>query len=166
MADFFIADMHFGSPYRSYAKPRGFASVEEMHAAIATAWRKRVQADDTVWIIGDVGDVDPLRALPGIKHLIYGNDDRPRQPFKESALFETLADAHVLETEWSPILLVHRPKDAKADLPVLHGHTHAAPDEVDTRFVSVSVDKTGWGPISLAEAIDRFRARDRVRFPK
>jgi calcineurin-like phosphoesterase family protein len=152
--------MHFGSPYRSYAKPRGFNSVEEMHGAIAAAWRQRVRPDDKVWILGDVGDIDPLRTLPGMKQLIYGNDDRPKQLFKESGLFEMLRDTHVLKTDWSPILLVHRPKDAKQEnLPVLHGHTHASPDQPDTRFVSVSVDKTGWGPISLAEVIRRFEAR-------
>jgi calcineurin-like phosphoesterase family protein len=158
--NFFIADMHFGSPYKSYAKPRGFASVEEMHDAIAAAWRERVRPDDTIWILGDVGDIEPLRSLPGTKRLIYGNDDRPKRLFKESGLFATLEDAHVLETNWSPILLVHRPNDAKQEnLPVLHGHTHASRDQPDRRFVSVSVDKTGWGPISLTEVIRRFEAR-------
>lgn len=60
MADFFIADMHFGSPYRSYAKPRGFATVEAMHDAIVSTWRSRVSHEDTVWVLGDVGDLDVM----------------------------------------------------------------------------------------------------------
>jgi calcineurin-like phosphoesterase family protein len=162
VAEFFIADMHFGSPYRSYAKPRGFASVEAMHEAIADAWRSRVTASDTVWVLGDVGDVGGLAELPGMKHLIFGNDDRPKRDYKESDLFMSLRDSHILDTKGGSILLVHRPKDAKIDgLRVLHGHTHAAPDEPDPRFVSVSVDKTGWGPISLDEVMRRFDARAR-----
>lgn len=160
MTEFFIADMHFGSPYRSYAKPRGFSTVEEMHAAIMAAWRSRVSDEDVVWVLGDVGDLDVVAALPGTKHLIFGNDDSPRGPIKDSGVFASCATSHVLETDQGSILLVHIPKAAKrADLPVLHGHTHAGPDEVDPRFVSVSVDKTGWGPISLDEVMRRFEER-------
>jgi len=157
VADFFIADMHFGSPYRSYAKPRGFATVEAMHDAIVSTWRSRVSHEDTVWVLGDVGDLDVMADLPGTKHLIFGNDDSPRAPFKESGLFASCQSSHLLECEGGPILLVHIPKAAKLDgVRVLHGHTHAGPDEADPRFVSVSVDKTGWGPISLDEVIRRF----------
>jgi calcineurin-like phosphoesterase family protein len=130
VAEFFTADMHFGSPYRSYAKPRGFSSVEAMHDAIAEAWRSRVTDADTVWVLGDVGDVAVLAELPGRKRLIFGNDDRPKRDYVASGVFEMLADSHVLDTGLGSILLVHRPKDAKlAGLPVLHGHTHAGPDE-------------------------------------
>jgi calcineurin-like phosphoesterase family protein len=157
---FFVADMHFGSPFRSYAKPRGFATTGAMNAAIAEAWRSRVTEEDTVWILGDVGDLDSLAPLPGTKHLVFGNDDTPRAAFRDSGLFASHAMSHVLETGWGSILLIHIPKAAKqSDLPVLHGHTHAAPEEPDVRFVSVSVDKTGWGPISLEEVVERFKAR-------
>lgn len=160
VTDFFVADMHFGSPFRSYAKPRGFSSVEEMHEAISEAWRSRVSEEDTVWVLGDVGDLAVLAQLPGTKHLIFGNDDKPRGPIKESGLFASCQTCHVLETDQGQILLIHIPKGAKRDdLPVLHGHTHAGPDEKDTRFVSVSVDKTGWGPISLDEVLRRFEKR-------
>lgn len=160
VAQFFIADMHFGSPYRSYAKQRGFASVEDMHAEIERVWRSRVSESDEVWILGDVGDLDVLANLPGTKHLIFGNDDSPRAPFKECGHFASWATSHVLETEHGSMRLVHIPQSAKQDdLPVLHGHTHAGPDEPDPRFLSVSVDKTGWGPISLDEVMRRFTLR-------
>jgi calcineurin-like phosphoesterase family protein len=160
MAEFFIADMHFGSPYRSCAKPRGFASVEEMHSAIAEAWRSRVTASDTVWVIGDVGDSEMLAQLPGFKHLVFGNDDRPKRDYRACGLFESLSDAHILDTAHGSILLVHRPQDAsRGDMPVIHGHTHSMPDEADPRFISVSVDKTEWGPVSLDEVMRRLAER-------
>jgi calcineurin-like phosphoesterase family protein len=164
MRQHFIADMHFGSPFRSYAKPRGFTSVEAMHDAIRDAWKGRVAPEDMVWVLGDIGDVELLRDLPGTKRLIFGNDDRPKTPIRQSGIFETCADSHVLETNWKPILLIHRPEDAEpGEMPVLHGHTHAMPDQPDPRFVCVSVDKTGWGPIELDEAIQRLRARGSER---
>ena len=160
MADFFIADTHFGSPYRSYAKPRGFASVEAMHLAIVSGWRSRVVDEDTVWVLGDVGDLSIVADLPGTKHLIFGNDDKPKGPFKESKLFASCQTSHLFKCEGGPILLIHAPNAAKLDgVKVLHGHTHGGPDETDPRFVSVSVDKTGWGPIRLDEVIKRFKER-------
>jgi calcineurin-like phosphoesterase family protein len=163
VTEFFIADMHFGSPYRSYAKPRGFASTEAMDVAIRETWRSRVAASDVVWVLGDVGEIAAVADLPGTQHLIFGNDDSPRGPYKDSGVFASYATSSVLETGFGPIRLVHIPKAAKPDdTRVLHGHTHAAPDEPDPRFVSVSVDKTGWGPISLDEVVQRFEMRARV----
>lgn len=162
MAEFFIADMHFGSA--SNAKWRKFSSSDAMDAAIIDAWRDRVADGDVVWVVGDVGSIDPLRNLPGTKHLVFGNDDTPKALFKNSAVFATYANSHIHESDRGPILLIHRPKDAVAgSLPVLHGHTHAMPDEPDPRFVSVSVDKTGWGPISLDEV---WRRVDQRKFDK
>ena len=70
---FFTADLHFGHAniIRHCARP--FASVEEMDAALLANWRRRVRADDTVYIVGDLMFYckDPesyLRRLSGKKH--------------------------------------------------------------------------------------------------
>lgn len=158
MAEFFIADMHFSSALN--AKSRGFPSVADMDAVITTAWKARVGADDTVWVLGDIGSLATLRDLPGTKHLVFGNDDKPKGPIKESGLFASVANSHTHQSSHGAMCLVHRPQDAPAgDVQVLHGHTHAMPDEVDPRFVSVSVDKTDWGPITLDEVWRRFEQR-------
>ncbi|MGG6288187.1 metallophosphoesterase family protein [Leptolyngbya sp. AN03gr2] len=158
MTEFFIADMHFGSA--SNAKWRKFSSSNAMDAAIIEAWQERVGEDDIVWVLGDVGSLEPLRDLAGTKHLIFGNDDKPKGKFKESGVFASLSNSHTHESGRGSILMIHRPQDAPLDTtPVLHGHTHSMPDEPDPRFVSVSVDKTGWGPISLDEVWRRIDQR-------
>lgn len=158
VTQFFIADMHFGSA--SNAKWRGFPSSEAMDEAIIAAWRERVSSKDVVWVLGDVGNLEPLADLPGEKLLIYGNTDRPKGAFVASGAFQSLKDEHILDTDEGPIFLVHKPTDARLDgMPVLHGHTHSKPPEPDPRFVSVSVDKTGWGPITLAEVRARLAER-------
>jgi calcineurin-like phosphoesterase family protein len=158
VTEFFIADMHFGGA--SNATRRGFVTSAAMDEAIISAWRKRVTADDDVWVVGDVGDLCPVASLPGRKHLIYGNTDRPKAAFTASGCFLSHADSHILNTPQGPILLVHRPCDASIDdMPVIHGHTHAKQAEPDPRFVSVSVDKTDWGPITLDEVLARFAER-------
>lgn len=158
MTDLFVADMHFGSA--SNAKWRKFNSADEMDAEIATRWRERVQEGDVVWVLGDVGSLATLACLPGTKRLVFGNDDKPKGNFKNSEIFASWADDHVFASERGSIQLIHRPQDAADNgLPVLHGHTHSKPDQADPRFVSVSVDKTGWGPITLEEAWARFDRR-------
>lgn len=158
MTEYFIADMHFGSG--TTAKRRGFASAEAMDGAIKDAWISKVKADDVVWVLGDVGDLAGLQTLPGIKHLVFGNDDKPKGAFKGSGLFATAANSAIHQSPYGRMQLVHRPQDADEDqVPVLHGHTHAMPDEADPRFVSVSVDKTGWGPIDLEEVWRRIALR-------
>jgi calcineurin-like phosphoesterase family protein len=158
MAEFFIADMHFGSG--SNAKWRKFTGAGEMEATISAEWKRKVGAEDTVWVLGDVGSLHALTSLPGVKHLVFGNDDKPKRDFKESELFASAANSHIHQSSYGTMFLVHRPQDAPLDsLPVLHGHTHGMPDEADCRFVSVSVDKTGWGPISLEEVWRRIRQR-------
>ena len=157
MSVFFIADMHFGSA--SNAKWRKFQTPIEMDAAISKAWRERVRNSDTVWVLGDVGSLDS-RGLPGKKHLIFGNDDKPKGVFKDSGIFASHANSRVHEFDHGAVLLIHNPKEAPNDgLPVVHGHTHSKPDESDPRFVSVSVDKTDWGPISLDQVTQRLAAR-------
>lgn len=158
MTDFFIADMHFGSA--SNARWRGFPSAEDMDIAIVEAWRARVAPGDVVWVLGDVGCVDNLTDLPGTKHLIFGNDDTPRSHYKSSGIFKAWWNSHTLKAGGRSLYLVHRPQDAPSGATtVLHGHTHSKADEPDPRFVSVSVDKTGWGPISLQDVIERAMAR-------
>lgn len=158
MTEFFIADMHFGSA--SNAKWRKFPASSDMETAIIRAWRERVVEGDTVWVLGDVGVLEPLHNLPGTKHLVFRNDDKPKGMFKDSGLFASYANSCIHESDRGSIILTHRPKDAVDNgMPVLHGHTHAMPDEPDPRFVSVSVDKTGWGPITLDEVWQRIDQR-------
>ncbi|EDL48249.1 hypothetical protein [Erythrobacter sp. SD-21] len=126
------------------------------------AWRGRVTDADIVWVLGDVGSLNPLRDLPGTKHLIFGNDDKPKGMFKESGAFASYSNSQIHGSDHGSMLLIHRPNDAaENDVPVLHGHTHSMPDEPDPRFVSVSVDKTGWGPITLDEVWLRIEMRKR-----
>jgi calcineurin-like phosphoesterase family protein len=158
MTEFFIADMHFGSV--SNAKSRKFVSSDAMDAAIIEAWRDRVAGEDVVWILGDVGSLEPLRDLAGTKHLIFGNNDRPKGMFKDCGIFASCANSHTHRSDRGAMHFIHRPEDAPGDgLPVLHGHTHAGTDEVDPRFISVSVDKTGWGPIGFGEVWRRVEQR-------
>lgn len=78
---YYISDCHFGHENVIRFDGRPFASVEEMDQAMMEYWRRRVQKDDEVYIIGDFcyrsqkGPVWYLQRLPGKKYLIIGNHD-------------------------------------------------------------------------------------------
>lgn len=76
-------------------------------------------------------------------------------PDRDNGTFAKTFNSHRLETAKGQVHLVHRPNDAPAGtMPVIHGHTHANPDEME----SVSVDKTEWSPITLSEVWLRIKA--------
>lgn len=81
MAEFVIADLHFGDEALCTSGERGsrpFASAKAMDAEIVRRWNETVTADDTVFILGDIGrrsNIQTARQLRGRKHLIAGNGE-------------------------------------------------------------------------------------------
>lgn len=78
---YYISDLHLFHNRILEKFNRPFSSVEEMHEMIINNWKNKVKADDTVYILGDVGMYHPkeigniLNNLPGHKILITGNHD-------------------------------------------------------------------------------------------
>ena len=77
---YFTADTHFdhGNIIRFCNRP--FATVEEMNETLISNWNRKVHANDTVFVMGDMffrtTDPEPiLQRLKGKKHLIVGNHD-------------------------------------------------------------------------------------------
>jgi calcineurin-like phosphoesterase family protein len=74
----FTADLHLGNP--SVGLNRPFRTVEQMNETIIARWNERVAPDDTVWLLGSVGDLSPLPRLNGRKYLVATAPDRvPRE---------------------------------------------------------------------------------------
>lgn len=155
MTTWFIADTHFGRQPRDRIKASGMTSVE-LDDRIDTLWRERVQANDSVWHLGDIGpDMDRLVRLPGRKHLIKGNDDPSLRDLQASGHFKGVWMKLAVELDDVPLFLVHKPGDVPATVVghVIHGHTHALDPKPGHR--SVSVDRTDWGPITFEELMAR-----------
>ena len=56
MSIFFIADTHFGDERILRYENRPFKSVDEMNSEIIKRWNESVKDDDSVYLLGDVGD--------------------------------------------------------------------------------------------------------------
>jgi calcineurin-like phosphoesterase family protein len=114
MARFWTADNHFGHKNIIRFAERPFTHVEQMNEVmVARAW-SIMNADDELWVLGDLamGDLaDSLSIaarLPGRKVLVIGNHDRPMNektgprraaaiPQYEAAGFEVVTDTWIRE---------------------------------------------------------------------
>lgn len=153
MTTWFIADTHFGRQPRQRLKVLGLTGGE-LDERIASRWRELVGDDDEIWHLGDIGpDMDRIAGLPGIKHLIRGNDDPPLKFFDKNPLFRSARSKHTLQADGTELFLVHRPADipGTASGIIVHGHTHHLDPAPGHR--SVSVDRTDWGPITLDQLV-------------
>ena len=78
---FYTADLHFGSDDVIEKAKRPFSSSREMDETVIYNWNNAISDNDTVYLIGDIGNHnipfpdEKLRKLRGHKHLIRGNHD-------------------------------------------------------------------------------------------
>lgn len=94
--------------------------------AIQDAWRRVVQPDDEVWVLGDLSIdsgpqvVEIMSKLPGTKHLVSGNHDKSntkinkpqvaQQKIEEwSTIFDSIQDEAVIEIAGRMVTLSHFP---------------------------------------------------------
>jgi calcineurin-like phosphoesterase family protein len=153
----FISDTHFGHE-RLATRVRGFASVDEMDAAIADAWRARVKPEDLIYHLGDIawnaGGVSLFVELPGTKRLILGNHDDGRKlapHVQRLQLFHRFSEHEFIATHMP--MMMERERE-----PInVHGHVHAT-DVNFPGYVNISVEKTGYAPLHLDELLVRVKA--------
>ena len=60
---YYISDLHLFHNRILEKFNRPFSSVEEMHEMIINNWKNKVKADDTVYILGDVGMYHPKEKI-------------------------------------------------------------------------------------------------------
>lgn len=149
-----IADLHFGDETTCARGRRPFANATEMDAEIVRRWNETVRAEDTVYVLGDIGKryhIQTVRSLRGRKHLVLGNcDDVVR--IAASNLFATISVAKRL----SGVLFTHipvHPSQLRGCTLNVHGHLHAATVS-DPRYQCVSVEHTGFAPVRLNNLLD------------
>ncbi len=158
----FIADPHFFMPEDYLAVfGRPFGSVELMHEAMRARWNTRVGEDDLVFVLGDVfmsrdaSRFSILNGFRGRKVLVMGNhDENPLEDYL--AVFDFVSPSPIY---LDFLLLSHEPVFNNGHTPFfnIYGHVH---NDVNYRDCSVSsccvsVERTGYAPISLADIAAR-----------
>lgn len=130
---FFTSDLHLGHKNVIRFDNRPFSSVEEMDREIIARWNRKVSANDTVYVLGDVSwynlekTKQLVSSLNGHKFLICGNHDRitPSNPcgFESVVKYKELnlpGNVHVVLSHY-PIPLFNRHHYGAY---MLYGHVH------------------------------------------
>ena len=161
--EYFISDTHFSDPnILIYSRPN-FKSIEEMNNLIVKNWNETVTNKDTVYILGDIGNLEYLNKLNGNKIIIIGNHDRYEEILDKYPDIKVY-DKPIIE-KW--MILSHEPivfLPKEAPFLNIHGHLHQFDYRYGTslnwydgnRYFNVSCEKINFTPISKEEIIKQI----------
>lgn len=135
----------------------------EMDEFLVSEWNKVVRPKDKVYHLGDVAmrrkDIATVGRCNGHKRLVRGNhDDFPTKYYLP--FFEEIYGVRVFED----MIFSHMPleiQSIKRKWTNVHGHVHNnVPDmHLGPKYLNVSVEVTGYRPLSFEEVRARIRAQ-------
>ena len=144
-----ISDPHFGDADCPYMNP-GWVSPEEQVRRI----NRFVQRNETLIILGDVGNKEWIRRLNGYKVLLTGNHDSGKSVYQRDSLFNEVYNGPLTISD--RIILSHEP----VMLPFMsniHGHCHGGKMRYINEFgcgcINVAADVCDYSPINLGREI-------------
>ena len=164
---FFTSDHHFGHKNILKFSNRPFADIQEMDEVFIQKWNEKVNPEDEVYHLGDVGFYSSgklrkiLERLNGKIYLINGNHEKSAQAC--ASHFEWVKDYHELivkdldfERGEQMIVLFHyaiREWNASHwGSYHLYGHSHGTlEDDIHSLSFDVGVDCHDFAPISYQE---------------
>lgn len=160
--DYFIADLHNMDPSILTYEHRPFKSVEEMRETLINNWNNLITSLDTVYLLGDIGDIEILKHLKGKIVIVVGNHDNYDEIIKAYPNIEVCRHPIMV----GPLWLSHEPIGyMPPEIPYLniHGHLHRfnyglldRTWEAGNRYFCVSVEQIGYRPISRVEITKRI----------
>lgn len=140
---YFISDPHFNDEETKRLR-KNYIEDEEQIRRINSVVRK----NDTLIILGDVGDKEWVKKLKGYKVLVLGNHDKGASTYK--GYFDEVYEGVLTISD--KIILSHEPVDFKYAFNI-HGHTHDNKQFQDNRHLNVCVEWIDYRPISLKEIV-------------
>ena len=161
MTHFFTSDTHFGDARILRSAKRPFRTIDEHDRHLTARWQATVRADDELWFLGDFApDRDAatvgalLAALPGVKHLVTGNNDD--EATRAHRGWASVQDYRELVEDGTPLILCHYALrtwngSTRGSLD-LHGHSHNMLKPL-TRQFDVGVDAWNFAPVTLADML-------------
>lgn len=173
---FFTSDHHFGHKNINKFSNRPFNSVEEMDEELIKRWNEKVNPEDEVYHLGDVGLISSnklkiiLERLNGKIYLIKGNHENAALDC--SSRFEWIKDYYELSVkdkeaykgEQSIVLFHYAIKEWNAShygTWHLYGHYHGGlADDPTSRSIDIGVDCHNFYPLSYEEVKDIILKKD------
>ncbi|MDE5747531.1 MAG: phosphoesterase [Acetatifactor sp.] len=157
---YFIADTHFGDDRIRRYENRPFDNVQIMDRELIRRWNETVSPEDTVYVLGDWGNLSPT-LLQGTKYLIKGNHDAlTNQVYRDMGFAEVYDMPVILDEFW---ILSHEPLYVCENMPYanLFGHVHASPlyKTFSSQHYCVSAERIGYTPVSFQAVKDRIQEK-------
>ena len=161
--DYFISDLHIGDKNLITYEHRPFKSVDEMRKVIVDNWNKTISKEDTVYLLGDIGDTSVLNEFIGNIVIVIGNHDdyeKLKYEFPNLIISPYPIMVNGLWLSHEPITFM--PKEC----PYLnvHGHLHSLIYGTEdrtwaggNRYFNVSVERIGYTPISKVQIAELMK---------
>ena len=148
---YFIADLHFDDENIMNYESRPFQCVSEMNETMITNWNNVVTDEDSVYLLGDIGNEKYISRLKGVKYLVKGNHDTADNDYYRNHGFKEVYDLPViLEGFW---MLSHEPMYVNRNMPYanIYGHVHDNPNykTASSHGFCVSVERINYTPVTL-----------------
>ena len=132
---YYISDTHFRDQAIFDKCNRPFKSLDEMESIVVSKWNNKVNDEDTVYVLGDIGKDDDVLAikifnkLKGHKHLILGNHDHNMiEEIKKSNVFESIKFIDLIMDGDQKVCICHYPlmdwMEFNRDGLLVYGHIH------------------------------------------
>ena len=145
----FYSDPHFNDPEMEHIRKDYISDVEQVKRI-----NSRVGRNDTLIILGDVGDVEWVHKLRGYKVLIMGNHDAGATKYKKienNGLFDEVYEGVL--TISPKIILSHEPIPNLPEwLFNIHGHDHSN-WFTGSRHLNVCAEHINYTPVSITSII-------------
>ena len=170
---YFTSDLHLNHNKDFLYNPRGFDNVWDMNRTIVENWNATVNADDDVYVLGDLmlgGNTEDslslIKSLKGNIHIILGNHDTDNRIGEYNKLYNVVSInfAERLRYDGYTFFLCHFPvlcsnvndKGLKHRTICLCGHTHTKDRFIDMNkgyIYHVELDAHDMTPVSIDEII-------------
>lgn len=138
MSTFFTSDLHFGHKNIIKYDNRPFSNITDMDTTIIKNWNNKVQATDSVYILGDISwynatkTADIINQLNGHKILIIGNHETKLSPIVK-ACFDSIKSYAEIHEDGKTLILSHYPihfyNHQFHGAIMLYGHVHNSESE-------------------------------------
>jgi calcineurin-like phosphoesterase family protein len=159
--NFYTADPHFFHQNIIEFCNRPFTSVGEMNGRILSNYQSVMTPADDLWVLGDVAVVSidaaekltaMLNSIPGRKHLVVGNHDKPW--VRGLNVWTSVHDLTEINDSGARVTLCHYPMitwpGARRGAIQLFGHVHGN-WRGSRNSVNVGVDVWDFRPVTISE---------------
>lgn len=166
---YFIADSHSGHDREFIYKQRGFNSIQEHDEALLDGINYTVKQTDTLYILGDIAWVNPVKFLNSIycEHIFVIKGNHDKDLYNQKGLLKrniTLCNELLdIKINGQKITLSHFPmiswEASHYNSWLIYGHVHGKKLPIDGKMFDVAPRKEHIQPYSFDEIVEIMKTK-------